>query len=75
MPVEIVFQQHNEGITPNCLLCEEMVKIAEKRINKKTTKVRISFFCLFVFCNYVIVFKQFTNVVMSEVIYEGVSLI
>lgn len=38
MPVEIVFQQHNEGITPNCLLCEEMVKIAEKRINKKTTK-------------------------------------
>lgn len=73
MPVEIVFQQHNEGITPNCLLCEEMVKIAEKRINKKTTKVRVSF--LFVFCNYVIVFKQFTNVIMSEVIYEWVSLI
>ncbi|XP_073816154.1 prosaposin isoform X2 [Musca autumnalis] len=38
MPVEIVFQQHNEGVTPNCLLCEEMVKFAEKRINKHTTK-------------------------------------
>uniref|UniRef100_A0A1L8EE11 Putative saposin-related isoform a n=1 Tax=Haematobia irritans TaxID=7368 RepID=A0A1L8EE11_HAEIR len=37
-PVEIVFQQHNEGISPNCLLCEEMIKIAEKRINNKTTK-------------------------------------
>lgn len=37
-PVEIVFQQHNEGSSPNCLLCEELVKMAEKRINKHTTK-------------------------------------
>lgn len=39
LPIEIVFQPHAEGVTPNCLLCEELVKMAEKRINKHTTKV------------------------------------
>uniref|UniRef100_A0A1I8PUJ9 Saposin n=1 Tax=Stomoxys calcitrans TaxID=35570 RepID=A0A1I8PUJ9_STOCA len=41
LPVEIVFQHHSEGVTPNCLLCEEMIKLAEKRINKKTTKLAV----------------------------------
>lgn len=31
---------------PNCLLCEEFIKIAEKRIGKHTTKVGI----LIIFC-------------------------
>ena len=39
LPVEIVFQQHNEGVSPNCLLCIEIVKLAEKRLNKHTSKV------------------------------------
>lgn len=38
-PVEVVFQLQVEGVTPNCLLCEELVKIAEKRMNKHATKV------------------------------------
>lgn len=38
MPVEIVFQLNNEESSPNCLLCEELVKLAEKRIHKYSTK-------------------------------------
>ena len=43
MPVEIVFQQHKEESSPNCLLCVELVKLAEKRLNKHTTKVSSEF--------------------------------
>ncbi|KAM7362529.1 prosaposin [Cochliomyia hominivorax] len=38
LPVEIVFQQQNEGSSQNCLLCVEIVKLAEKRLNKHITK-------------------------------------
>jgi len=41
MPIEIVFNKNEEAAgppQPNCLLCEEVVKIAEKKINKNTSK-------------------------------------
>lgn len=41
IPMEIVFQLNNEEITPNCILCEEIIKITEKRIHKHTTKDEI----------------------------------
>ncbi|KAH8418023.1 hypothetical protein KR222_010609, partial [Zaprionus bogoriensis] len=39
-PIEITFDQ-DFGVSPNCLLCEEVVKTAEKKMGKHTTKADI----------------------------------
>lgn len=40
LPIEISFDT-DFGVSPNCLLCEEVVKTAEKKIGKHTTKADI----------------------------------
>lgn len=40
LPVEIAFEQYG-GPSPNCWLCEEMIKTVEKKIGKQKTKAEI----------------------------------
>ncbi|XP_037955000.1 uncharacterized protein LOC119684931 [Teleopsis dalmanni] len=41
MPIEIVFERNDETVSPNCWLCEEMIKNAEKKMKKHPTKADI----------------------------------
>ncbi|KAM8706280.1 hypothetical protein ACLKA7_010541 [Drosophila subpalustris] len=40
LPIEVIFDK-DFGVSPNCLLCEEVVKEVEKRIGKHATKADI----------------------------------
>ena len=41
LPLEIAFEKHSDTVTPNCWMCEEIIKNAEKKIGKNPTKAEI----------------------------------